>query len=87
MGVPANRHDVQVFNFQQGTVEVKTRQSNVSPNKGGHMQLVDLVNRICTCQKPQLYGHYCLYILAACQHLSTDPHQYVAMWYNISTYL
>lgn len=36
-GVRANRHGVRVFNFQQGIVEVKIGQSNVFPNKGGHM--------------------------------------------------
>lgn len=86
-GPRANRHSVRVFNFQQGIVEVKTGESSVSPNKGGHVQLVDLVSRICTCQKPQLYGHYCSHMLAACRHLSMDPHQYVAMWYNLATYL
>lgn len=63
----------------EGIVEVKTCQSNVFPNKGGHVQLVDLVSRICTCQKPQLYGHYYLLMLAVCRHLSIDPHQYVEM--------
>lgn len=32
--VRANSHEVRVFNFQQGIVEVKTGQSNVNPNKG-----------------------------------------------------
>lgn len=36
-GVRANQHGVRVFNFQQGIVEVKIGQSNVFPNKGGHM--------------------------------------------------
>lgn len=50
-GVRANSHCVQVFNFQQGVLEVKTGQSTVEPNKGGHIQLVDLHSRLCTCQK------------------------------------
>lgn len=50
--VRANSHTSRVFNFQDGVVELKTGQSNISPNKGGHVQLVDLKNGICTCQKP-----------------------------------
>lgn len=48
-GMRASNHGVKVFNFQQGIVEVKSGQSNVNRNKGGHVQLVDLQNRICTC--------------------------------------
>lgn len=60
----ANIHGLWVFNFQQSLIEVKTGQLNVSLSKGGHVQLVDLQNRTCTCQKPQLYGYYCSHMHA-----------------------
>lgn len=42
-------------------------------------------NRICTCQKPQLFSYYCSNMLAACQHLRSDPQQYVSKWYSLMT--
>lgn len=45
--VRANTHAVRVFNFQKGIVEVKRGQFKVHPNRGGHIQLINLQNRIC----------------------------------------
>lgn len=51
-------------------VEVKIGQSNINPNKGGYVQLVDLKNGIFTCQRP----HRMRTIARIClQHVSTWP--------------
>lgn len=68
-------HATRVFNFPQDVVEVKTGQSNISPNKGDHVHLVDLKNVICTCQKPQLYRYYYSHMLVACHKLAIDPNK------------
>lgn len=67
LGVRQSSHGVRILNFQQGIVEVKTGQSSIRLNRGGHIQLVDLQNGICTCQKLQLFYYYCLHMLAACR--------------------
>lgn len=50
-------------------MEVKTTQFNISPNKVGHVQMVDLNNRTCTCQKLQLYGYYCSRMIVTCHNV------------------
>lgn len=51
-GIWASSQVVKDVNFQQGLVELKTGQSSIKPSRRGHVQLVDLQNKICTCQKP-----------------------------------
>lgn len=73
--------------FTRGIMEVKAGQSSVHPNKQCYIQLVELQNRTCICQNPNLLGYYCSHILMACQACILTQTIRVVMVLNNNIYL
>ena len=75
----ASAHSLRSFNREKGVFELVTQ-------RGRNVQVVNLKEKTCTCEKWEIFKYPCSHVLSACAKLSLNSWQYVHKCYSILDY-
>ena len=74
-------HKVKTFNKQMGIYEVETGlYITEHKKKGGHLHMVGIISRTCTCKKWQIFKLPCSHTFATMQYIRMDPDCMIERW-------
>ncbi|XP_057533383.1 uncharacterized protein LOC130811201 [Amaranthus tricolor] len=82
----ANFHEIVAFDDGRGIFQVKTGRGNRGSSKGGNIQIVDLGEKKCTCNKLEIYHLPCSHVLAVCIKRNLSYEQFVDPCYTTESY-